>query len=584
MSLTTPTSLGQRLVRERLRLHYSQEEVACVLGTTARSINRWERDKAVPHPHYRQQLCSLFQVSSETLFGPFPSTENAPSAPSSLWNLPYRRNPFFTGREDILVKLHTILRSDKTATLTQVQAISGLGGIGKTQTVIEYAYRYHDSYAAVFWARAETHALIVADFVAIAARLNLSEKDEQDQTCIVEAVKQRLNTTTNWLLILDNVEDFTMIQDFLPQEGKGSVILTTRSQSTGVFAQCIALEQMRLDEGAHFLLRRAKIIEYSAPQDSISEALYSEAKALAHAVDGLPLALDQAGAYIEETGCSLAEYNKRYQARQITLLGRRGTTNADHPHSVSTTFSLCFEKVEHVSPLAAEVLRLCAFLSPDAIPEEIILRGSSELGPLLQTVATDLLALGDALAVLRQYSLLRRNSETKLLSLHRLVQVMFKERMNEDTQRCWTERVIAALNRTFPHGEETAQWSRCQSLLPQVEVCAQLIDQWEIASSVAGHLLNKAGVYLRERALYTQAEVLLSQACSVRERAMGAEHPDVAQSLDDLASLYWCQGKYSEAESLYRRALTMKEQQLGSHHLDTAETMNNRPFLSSRAI
>ncbi len=435
------------------------------------------------------------------------------------------------------------MHSSKTATLTQTQAISGLGGIGKTQTVIEYAYRYYDSYSAVFWVRAETHALIVADFVAIAAHLSLSEKDEQDQTRTVEAVKQWLNTSTHWLLILDNVEDFTMLDDFLPQEDKGSIIITTRSQSTGVFAQCIALEQMHPDEAAFFLLRRAKLIKYSVPQESISEKLYDDAKALAHLVDGFPLALDQAGAYIEETGCSLLEYTNRYQARQTTLLGRRGTMNTDHPHSVSMTLSLCFEKVEHSSPLAAEVLGLCAFLSPEAIPEEIIIEGSPELGPLLQTVANDSLALDDALAVLRKYSLLNRDSETKTLSLHRLVQVVCKERMNEEMQQCWAERAIAAINCTFPHAEETAVWSRCQRLLPQVEVCSQLIDQWSIASSVAGHLLNEAGVYLRERALYTQAEVLLSQACSVRERAMGLEHPDVAHSLDDLASLYWCQGK-----------------------------------------
>jgi len=580
MSLATPLSLGQRLIRERLRLHWSQEEVAQVLGTTARSVNRWEHDKAVPHPHYRQHLCQIFQVSSESLFGPFPSMKNAPSAPSSLWNLPYRRNPFFTGREAILLKLHTLLHSGKTTTLTQAQAMSGLGGIGKTQTVIEYTYRYYDHYSAVFWVRAETHALIVADFVAIAAHLSLSEKDEQDQTRTVEAVKQWLNTSTHWLLILDNVEDFTVLQDFLPQEDKGSIIITTRSQSTGVFAQCITLEQMHPDEGAAFLLRRSKIIEESVPQESIPEKLYDDAQALAHVLDGLPLALDQAGAYIEETGCSLLEYNNRYQARQITLLDRRGTTNADHPHSVSTTFSLCLEKVEHVSPLAAEVLRLCAFLSPEAIPEEILIEGSLELGPLFQTVATDPLALGDALAVLGQYSLLHRNSETKMLSLHRLVQVVCKERINEQMQRCWAERVISAINCTFPHAEETTVWSRCQRLLPQVEVCTQLIDQWSIASSVAGHLLNEAGVYLRERALYTQAEVLLSQACGVREHAMGPEHPDVAHSLDDLASLYWCQGKYSEAESLYRRALMIKEQQLGPQHLDTAETLNNLAVLS----
>ena len=191
MIFIPPLSLGQRLVHERLRLNWSQEEVANALGTTARSINRWEHDKAVPHPHYKLQLCRVFNRSSETLFGTISSDESTPS-PSVLWNIPYQHNPFFTGRDGILSHLHETFHIGKSAAFTQAQALSGLGGIGKTQTAIEYAYRFRNDYSAVFWLRAETHDSLIADFVTLAQLLHLPEKDELDRDRVIKAVNQWL--------------------------------------------------------------------------------------------------------------------------------------------------------------------------------------------------------------------------------------------------------------------------------------------------------------------------------------------------------------------------------------------------------
>jgi predicted ATP-dependent serine protease len=118
--------------------------------------------------------------------------------------MPFSRNPFFTGRDEVLSHLHTALAATSKAALTPLQAISGLGGIGKTQTAIEYAYRYRDDYQHVLWVRAETHETLVADLIAIAELLNLPEKSRQDQRITIKAVKRWLETHSEWLLIFDN--------------------------------------------------------------------------------------------------------------------------------------------------------------------------------------------------------------------------------------------------------------------------------------------------------------------------------------------------------------------------------------------
>jgi len=574
-------SLGQRLRRERLRLNWSQERLAQALETTSMSINRWEHDKVKPQPHYREQLCHVFSTTADALFGTPDELESQTNRVDSIWNVPIRRNLFFTGREAVLRRLYSTLCSGRTAALTQVQAVSGLGGIGKTQTAVEYAYRYRNDYQAILWVRAETHEVLLADLVSLAEVLGLPERDEPNQNRIVQAVKHWLNEYSNWLLILDNVGDLSVLEDVLPSEARGHLLLTTRAQSTGNFAQCLDLEQMEPEEGALFLLRRAKLLGLDAPLEQAPQGLAAIAKGLTQIMGGLPLALDQAGAYIEETGCSLSDYQERYQAQKARLLNRRGNLVVDHPESVSTTLSLSFQKVEHVNSAAAELLRLCAFLAADAIPEEIITEGASELGSILQPVASDPLALDDALAALRSYSLLRRNAESKTLTIHRLVQAVLKERMNEEVQRQWAERTVRAVNRAFPAvdeantwvTEEITTWASCQRCLPHAYLCTALIGQWKMVFEEAGNLLHQIGSYLWERGQYVQAEVQLGNAYDLLIHTLGPEHPKVANSLESIASLYYYQGKYLEAQQLFQRALAIREKTQGPEHLDVASCL-----------
>ncbi len=534
-------------------------------------VGRWEREGVLPRAEYRQKLCELYGKKARELG--FVKPGEVP-----IWNVPYRRNPFFTGREATLSELHQLLMTTRTASLTQPQAMSGLGGIGKTQVALEYAYRYGEEYQAVLWVRAESREVLILDFAALAPLLSLPEQHAHDHGQAIDAVKKWLASLSCWLMILDNVEDLRVVSDFIPLTAQGHVLLTTRSQATGPIAHLIDIDVMDVDEGVLFLLRRAGVIGQEATPDAASYTDRVSANAIAQAMSCLPLALDQAGAYIQETQCHLTKYLQLSETHRSALLKARGALALDHPESVVSTFLLAFEKVQQVNSAAADLLQLCVFLHPDAIPEEIIIDGAAELGPNLAPVATDPLLLDSALKDLLKYSLVRRNREAQTLTVHRLVQAVHRDSMAEAIRRQWVERAVRAVNRAFPD-MHFANWSRYERCLPQVQVCAALIQQEGLAFAEAARLFDQAGCYLEERGQYAEAEPLLRQALVIRQHVLGENHPDTAQSLHNLAINYWDLINYAEAEALLRQALVIRQQTLGEHHPLSILTLNDLAVL-----
>jgi tetratricopeptide (TPR) repeat protein len=283
------------------------------------------------------------------------------------------------------------------------------------------------------------------------------------------------------------------------------------------------------------------------------------------------LALDQAGAFIEETGCGLKDYLGIYHTQRSELLNARGGLVEDHREPVATTWSISFRNVEQKNPAAADLLRLCAFLHPDAIPEEMITEGASHLGSHLQKVTSDPLLFQRAIAELRAYSLVGRDANEKTLSIHRLVQAVIRDAMDDETRHLWAERAVQVVNEVFPEAEFTA-WPQCERYLPHALVCAEQIAQEQIRSLEAARLLDRAGWYLDNRARYTEAEPLCRQALSICEQHLGPEHPLTAQGLHNLAVSYYEQGKYAEAEPLFKRALAIRTQVLKEGHPLTQST------------
>ena len=576
------SSFGEQLTTYRKCAGLTQKQLAQRLGVHANTISAWELGTYLPHArglvlelarhlHLNEQETRHLLEASLTALPPY-------------WLVPLPRNPFFTGREDVLEILHRQLGVDQMVALTQSSALYGLGGIGKTQIALEYAYRYALEYSAVFWIGAETAESIISSMARIAQVLQVPERDDKDQQRVIAAVQHWLSTHTHWLLIWDNVEELALLDRFLPSSRSGAILITTRSQALGTLARGLNLSPMEQEEGVLFLLRRAKVLSPEMTNEHLRQfagrapAQYQAAIDLVEELGGLPLALDQAGAYIEETRCSLVGYIQRHQQQAQQMLARRGSNSAGHPHSVTITFQLSYERVRQSHPEAEELLKACAFLASDGIPEELFIKGASHLGPTLSPVVTDPLQFDRALAALQSLSLLKRHTESQTLSLHRLVQIVLREGMSEHEQITWMRRVIVILNVLFPEAKMIDVWGQCERLLPHVLVSTEAIPD-QLGGLELADVLQKTAMYLLNRGQDQLTERLYRRALRIREQILGPEHPCVADSLMGLGSFYCEHGAYGQAEGLYRRALRIREQALGPEHPQVADSLQGLTWL-----
>ncbi|MGB3754109.1 MAG: tetratricopeptide repeat protein, partial [Parerythrobacter sp.] len=471
----------------------------------------------------------LFQATytyPNTVIRPFLSFLSSEKAPatvtnnSNVWNVPHERNAFFTGQEAVLQKLS----QNSEALLFHAQAISGLGGIGKTQVVVEYAYRHRKDYQAVFWVRAKTDQEVYASFIEIAQLLNLQEHNAPVPHDAVQAVKHWMETNPGWLLIFDNAERPELIKPFLPNLAQGHILLTSRAQvfdSLGI-SRPINLKKMTVEEAATFLFKRTG-------REAGNSSEQAAATAVAAELGYLPLALEQAGAYILEQQVSLENYLKGYRKRRLMLLNQARPVTGNYPDSVATTWALNFQEIEAHAKVAGDLLRVSAFLSPDAIPYEVFERGAEELGEPLAEVfkemTDDPMVFAEVLAPLARYSLIRTEPNLRVYSIARMVQEVVKDEMDEESCRSWTDRTLRALTQAFPN-PRYGNWPQCARILPHARAILGIAHIYKIESEINALLLDRTGYYLNEQAQYNVAEPLLIEALDMRKQLLGNQHLD----------------------------------------------------------
>jgi tetratricopeptide (TPR) repeat protein len=488
----------------------------------------------------------------------------------TIWAVPHPRNEFFEGRDAVIADLRKNLTRRRKAALSQ--AITGLGGIGKTQTAVEYAYRYRDKYKAILWLNAESTLGLRTGFAELAERLELPHP-EHDLDAAIVAFKQWLKTQPGWLLILDNADDPALLMPFLPEAEHGHILITSRARTFQNLAVVdpVRLDELSIDDATAFLLHRC------GRQDA-EDAERVAATELARELDGLPLALEQAAAYIVDREASFQRYVESYRIRGLKLVGAQLPALGRYARSVTTTWAANFEAVEKESPAAADVLRFSAFLAPDAIPFELLTRGAPELGrPLNEALASaegDPLVVVDLLRTLARFSLIRLDGMNETYGIHRMVQEVLKDAMGDAARHLWSERAVRAAAQAFPV-VEYENWPLCGRQLPHALAVTSWIERDRMTFVEARGLVNRIAFYMYETAQYAEAEPLLLKSTEINRLALGEQHPSYATSLNNLAGLYRAMGRHAEAEPLLLKSTEILRLALGEQHPSYATSLNN---------
>jgi len=565
-------SFGEALKAARKRKRLTQKQLAHLIGVHYNTISAWELGSYLPETRglvleLARHLALDSQETRQLL-------EASLTALVPHWSVPWLRNPFFTGRQELLETLKMLLGGPASNGLGRVYALQGMGGVGKTQVALEYAYRHALDYSALFWVNAESNEHLTASFLRIAEVLRLAEREEAEQPRVVAVVRGWLDSHDDWLLIWDNLEDLDLLAHWLPATRRGTVLLTTRLQALGTLAQGIEVVPMEQEEGVELLIRRAKVLGRLVSGSLAGQLVvqqpeeYKAAVELTRALGGLPLALDQAGAYIEETGCQLRDYLERYRQQGIRLLGRRGISGSSHPQSVAATLLLTYERARLQQPVIVDLLRICAFLAAEAIPEEFFRAGAAHLGQAIQALLEETGRLDEVFGVLRSFSLVQRQPQERTISLHQLVQEIVRAEMEESERTFWQRQIVKALNAAFPQVSyvvvsHVEVWAQCERLLPHVLVSLNALPEKGVEPA-AIELTQKVADYFRERGQYEQAAFRYDQALSLGERILGNNHPALIPILSGLGRLAAIQGKFEEAESLLQRALNSEKQLSGA--------------------
>jgi Tetratricopeptide repeat len=464
--------------------------------------------------------------------------------------------PLLAGREDLLAELDTRLTGGESPGPRTV-ALCGLGGAGKTSVALAYAHRHLAEVGVAWRFAAEDPTVLAAGFAELAAQLGA--RDDADTRDPVASVHGTLAAfPSGWLLIFDNAPDRAAVERFLPPAGRGRVLITSRNPNWPP-GQVLDVPVLAAEVAAGFLVSRT------------GDADEQAATELATVLGGLPLALEQAGAYIQASGDSLVGYLTLFQQRRAEMLARGEPTGYDK--TVASTWALAFDRLQETEPNAVGLLRLVAFLAPEAIPLRLLLQPrpglAGRLAPGVAAVLTPLLedplAASDAVGALRRYSLVTPAADGSV-SVHRLVQAVTADQMPAELARDWQQAAAALIEDAIP-GDTTlpGTWRICAALLPHAQ--AALFEESDGLGRIATYL-GLSGTYAAARDLYRRI-------VDARQRVLGPEHPNTLVARGNLAFWTGAAGDPAAARDQYAALLPVEERVLGPEHPDTLVTRSN---------
>jgi tetratricopeptide (TPR) repeat protein len=479
---------------------------------------------------------------------------SVPSPGPKVWERVPKRNPDFTGRKDLLTALRKSMHT-VTAVVAQPQALQGLGGVGKTQLAVEYAWQYRSHYELVWWVSADQPLLVPSVLASMAPALGLPPATSTGVEQATQSVLRALESGSpfrSWLVIFDNAEEPEYIMDFLPR-GPGHVLITSRNSRWSDHEPTIEVDVFRREESRAFLSRRLR--------NAISE---SEADRLAEKLGDLPLALEQAAALLGRTLMSVEEYLGLLEEQTSRLLSLEKAPT--YPLSMTAAWQLSVSQLQDRIPAAVEVLRCCAFFGPEPIPRDVFRRGNRAVGERLSPILSDPIELTNALSHLERLALVKVEPSTRTLQVHRLNQALLRDETPEKDRSELRHEVHLLMSGTAPSDpDDTANWARFEELAAHLEPSGVIDCTVPAVRKFALDLVR----YLYVRGSYNQAEALLNEYIQKWTEVSGARHKDVLVARIHLGLIHQALARYAEAEKIVSEALDMMVASLGAEHSET---------------
>ncbi|KAK4174679.1 putative kinesin light chain [Triangularia setosa] len=525
--------------------------------------------------------------------------------------IPFPRNEDVVDRE-IFAALHRLLPPSPDY---QSAALWGLGGSGKTQIALEYAYRRsRDPACSVFWVHADNETTFTQDYKVIAKRLGLA--DGLDGPELLTAVRERVEAGQCWLLILDNADNLAVfgvgrtrsgrdqghdteekqsLYDFVPRGPTGTVLWTSRDKriSGSLVGGRRAINVASMAEG------EARILLETVMCKEIAEEESDNAMALLAELDWLPLAVSQAAAYMRRTGTPIGEYlsrlrrrMKRWQLLSETEFDRH--RRWDVPNNVMQTWDISIERIRQENQMAYNILHSLAFVDSQNIPFELVAKAAKMIArptSYEKTASAKSVHIRDqggsqddnekvqaAAVLLQHFSFLRPRTSGErygAYEMHKLVQEATQHSLSQEDRRTdqWHFSGVAlrAATSLFPERRREL-WGECERYLRH----AQLVAEWSglcEGEAEAAALLTRVSDYLYDRGRWREKEPVDLRAYGYRRKLLGDKHPDTIGSMASLAATYHTQGRYEEAEKISVEVLALRRDVLGERHPDTIGSM-----------
>lgn len=498
----------------------------------------------------------------------------------SQWIVPFERNARFTGRDFEFDQAQRVLFSNEQFTKV---AVSGLGGVGKTQLVLEFLYRLKEKnkqYSAI-WIQATTMESLDQGYHEAARRFGLPDSGGRNAN-IKEILCDFLSQESagHWVLVLDNADDLNMwtennttsaqnssktrLLDYIPRSKTGRVIFTTRDRKVGVrLAHQNIIEVPKMAEGIATQMLRNCLIHKELID---SEPL--DTKAMLAWLTHLPLAISQASAYINENGIIISDYLKLVDCQEQTIIEllteefEDDARYSDVKNPVATTWLISFRTIQQRNSLAADYMSFMACIDHKEIPKLLLPPGPSPKNEM------------DAIGTLSAYSFITIRSEDAALELHRLVHLTIRNWLREEGSLAeWMHRAIKRLEEVFPNHEHgnRVMW---RTYLPHAR---HLLESDLIARDDTSRIALewKVALCCYNDGRFHEAETLFREVTDCWTVMLGEEHPHTLKSVARLALTYHGLSRFEESKVLGLRAMEAQKRVLGEEDPETLFTMSH---------